>query len=480
MRPPGRRSPARLASRSSWPRWRRVSAARQVAAGQPLVIPCSGPARRSALPSPARPSSSGSTAASSARVSSGVKASLAPSTSSTWPRPRSRSTGKGGSAREHSTRWKPGGSLRQRASTRWAGGLPAAISCTSSRTSTRSLPSCCSSTSPRTAAMPSALAPSSPSGPGPASTAAATSDGRPGSRRRSASTRPRTNTGRAASSRSRPYQEARTAAAQLASRVDLPYPGPATTVVRRRCSAPSRRASSSGRSTQAAGSAGGRILVAGVRTWKAFEPGRTGLLDTVCPPAHLEGRRAHQRTAGFYDRRLPGCGRSAALRCLSLSQRLAVRADAGEQVALVTVAGDQRARQGVVLPWVDLGDDLVRDGEPEAVGVDLGGVRDQRVATLGHVPPHVHLGGDIRLGMLLRVPPLQPLAERALDATRHHAGVDRLQPLPGEGGVVVELEGLERGTGVGVAVGVARRLERGHRDLVGADVVRVGVAAALV
>ena len=45
----------------------------------------------------------------------------------------------------------------------------------------------------------------------------------------------------------------------------LAKPAPATTVTRRRAPTSSRRRSSSGRSTQAAGSAGGRILLAGVR-----------------------------------------------------------------------------------------------------------------------------------------------------------------------------------------------------------------------
>jgi hypothetical protein len=58
--------------------------------------------------------------------------------------------------------------------------------------------------------------------------------------------------------------------------------------------------------------------------------------------------------------------------------------------------------------------------------------------------------------------------------------VDHLHPGPAEGGVVVELERLVGRAGLRVALGVAGGLEGGHRDLVGADVVGVRVAAALV
>ena len=56
---------------------------------------------------------------------------------------------------------------------------------------------------------------------------------------------------------------------------------------------------------------------------------------------------------------------------------------------------------------------------------------------------------------------------------RHH-------PRPVEAVVVVELQRLPRLAGVGVALRVAGRLERRHRDVVALDVVGVRVAAVLV
>src|SRR5215204_1116969 len=82
----------------------------------------------------------------------------------------------------------------------------------------------------------------------------------------------------------------------------------------------------------------------------------------------------------------------------ALADRVALRADSLEQVGLVLAGRDQGAGQGVVLPGVDLGRHLVGDGEPEAVGVDLGGVRDQGVAAPAQPGGHVHLGGDHRVG----------------------------------------------------------------------------------
>src|SRR5215207_759023 len=95
----------------------------------------------------------------------------------------------------------------------------------------------------------------------------------------------------------------------------------------------------------------------------------------------------------------------------TLGDGVAVGVDPLEQVGLAVGDGDQRAGQGVVLPGVDLGHDLVRDGAPEAVGVDLGGVGDQDVLSPAYSGGHVDLCGLDRLGecVFLRLPPFQPL-----------------------------------------------------------------------
>src|SRR6266508_4856357 len=110
---------------------------------------------------------------------------------------------------------------------------------------------------------------------------------------------------------------------------------------------------------------------------------------------------------------------SAAVRPLP-HQRLAVGADAGEQVGLVAGGGDQRADQGVVLPRVDLGHHLVGDGEPEAVGAELGGVGDRGVQAWRHPPGACHLAGDFRLGPLVRLPVLQPLDRKSTRLNSSH------------------------------------------------------------
>src|SRR5918999_4519819 len=111
---------------------------------------------------------------------------------------------------------------------------------------------------------------------------------------------------------------------------------------------------------------------------------------------------------------------------------VAVLVDPVEQVGLGLAGGHQRPDQGVVLPGVDLGHHLVGDGEPEAVGVDLGGVGDQGVAAAAQPGGHVDLGGDHRVGEvpLLVLPALQPLGERALDPAGDGTGVDALHPGP--------------------------------------------------
>ncbi len=71
-------------------------------------------------------------------------------------------------------------------------------------------------------------------------------------------------------------------------------------------------------------------------------------------------------------------------------------------------------------------------------------------------------------------------AERRLDALGQARLVQRLEPGLVEGQVVVELGRLPRLARAGELLGVARRLERAHRDLVRLDVVGVRVAAVLV
>ena len=156
--------------------------------------------------------------------------------------------------------------------------------------------------------------------------------------------------------------------------------------------------------------------------------------------------------------------------------------DAGEQVVLGRRRIDQRADELEVLGRPDLALQVERDLEEPAVGVDLGGVGEQRgVAPLEPVG-HRHPRRDLRRPALLHplLAPLEPLLERRLDAALEHRLVQRLGALGREADVVVELERLPRLAGVGELVGIGGGVEGGDRDLVGADVVGVRVAAELV
>ena len=87
-------------------------------------------------------------------------------------------------------------------------------------------------------------------------------------------------------------------------------------------------------------------------------------------------------------------------------------------------------------------------------------------------------GGHRPVGRL-RIPPGQPVGVEALLAPGHEGVVEGLEADPRPAGVV-QLQRLERRPGVGEALRVAGRLEGRHRDVVGADVVGVGVAAVVV
>src|SRR6266545_1536799 len=168
------------------------------------------------------------------------------------------------------------------------------------------------------------------------------------------------------------------------------------------------------------------------------------------------------------------------------AKRAAVLVDSGEQVALGPGRAQQRPRQGVVLPGVDVGHHILGDREPEAVGVDLARVRDQRVARLRQPFANLHLGGDLGLADLLAallgllVPALQPLGVGALETALDRAVVQQLHAAPRERGEVVELQRLKGIPRLWVSFRVADRVEGGHGDLMGAEVVGMRVAAALV
>ena len=133
-----------------------------------------------------------------------------------------------------------------------------------------------------------------------------------------------------------------------------------------------------------------------------------------------------------------------------------------------------------VLGRRDLELDLPRDGEPEAVRVDLGGVREQRLVADPEVLTARHLGGDPLVPLGLGLPLLEPLLPGRLQAVGEHRLVQGQHPRAVERVVVVELEHLPRLAELGVALRVRGRLEGRHRHLVAPDVVGVRVAAALV
>src|SRR4029453_19196811 len=303
------------------------------------------------------------------------------STSSTWPRPRSRWIGNGGSALDDNTRWKRAGACLASPSPRRGGGPPVGSSWTSSRIKTRSLLNWSSSAWPSAAAKPSAGASSSASGPSELASAVPSSSGRFGRRRRSASTSPRSNLGRLASSGCSEYQAPWTRATQAASRVDLPKPAPATTVTRRRAPTSSRRRSSSGRSTQAAGSAGGRILLAGVRDRNVVTVASATLLvpsldGRVSPSSVPTPRGCHLLQPANRSILLGGGWRSvrpdAATGSPPTADLCSVAAGSGPGQHLVKDAGEllrEGQESAVVTGKVDHGrPELVGQGHRRAVG----------------------------------------------------------------------------------------------------------------
>src|SRR6266536_3020554 len=125
---------------------------------------------------------------------------------------------------------------------------------------------------------------------------------------------------------------------------------------------------------------------------------------------------------------------------------------------------------------------LVDSGEQVALGPG----RAQRVARLRQPFANLHLGGDLGLADLLAallgllVPALQPLGVGALETALDRAVVQQLHAAPRERGEVVELQRLKGIPRLWVSFRVADRVEGGHGDLMGAEVVGMRVAAALV
>ena len=140
------------------------------------------------------------------------------------------------------------------------------------------------------------------------------------------------------------------------------------------------------------------------------------------------------------------------------------------------LGGDQLELLGGPDPFLQ----LERRLEEEAVRVDLGGVGDQGAVTDLEVVAARHPGGDPGVVGGVRLPLLQALGERRLDARGEHRLVQREGAGPVEAVLVVDLQHLPRLPRLGEALRVGRRLERGHRDVVAHDVVGVGVAAVLV
>ena len=139
--------------------------------------------------------------------------------------------------------------------------------------------------------------------------------------------------------------------------------------------------------------------------------------------------------------RRAGRGASVPLRSRYIS---GIVADAREEVVLGEGGIDERLRELVLLGRPDLPLDLHRHPEPAAVGVDLRGVRDQRlVADLEEVGAR-NVRGQRALVALELLPALQPLPVRRLQAAREQRLVQRDGARPVEALVVVELLRLSR------------------------------------
>src|SRR4051794_15200407 len=149
--------------------------------------------------------------------------------------------------------------------------------------------------------------------------------------------------------------------------------------------------------------------------------------------------------------------------------------DAGEQVVLrqraLHVAGDQLVVLG--RPGGHL--QLARDREPEAVGVDLGRVRQERLIADAEEVTALDPSRQALVPVVVTLPALQPLGVRRLQPVLDHRVVDRLDLRVAPAVVVVELERLPRLTGLGEPVGITGRRERRQAHLVTADVVGVRV-----
>ena len=212
---------------------------------------------------------------------------------------------------------------------------------------------------------------------------------------------------------------------------------------------------------------------------------RRGLRSSAGPPARSAPRRARPRSTSIGRTALHGPRRGSCSRTRrSARAALTARAvDAGEQVVLGQRGVDQRARQLVVLGRPDL-------------------ALDARAA-----PQNQRLVGSIWVACALsassrtwkqsahwtRVVTRAPGSGRsAVPVRSSHSAYGDSSPRAssaswkaamralGEPVRVVELERLPRLARLRVAVRVAGRVERRHRDLVAPDVVGVRVAAVLV
>ena len=214
---------------------------------------------------------------SSARISSTVKASAVPPTSTTWPWPRSRSTANGTSAREVTTTWSPAGARRTRASTNRSDPVAPARTWRSSRTRTRSASSAdwIASVTSAAAADARAMIAASSVGSIELSTAVDVSSGIDGRRSRSDALTPAANEPMWRSDGSSVYQAVGRVAATRAASVDFPKPAPPMTIVSRRWVPARRFCSRTGLGSVPTGSAGGNSLADRPPPARATSPRRS-------------------------------------------------------------------------------------------------------------------------------------------------------------------------------------------------------------
>ena len=141
---------------------------------------------------------------------------------------------------------------------------------------------------------------------------------------------------------------------------------------------------------------------------------------------------------------------------------------------------DERTREDELLPREHLADDVVGEPHPEALGIDLRAVREQRLPALVQVVADVDQRREVVLAIRRR--------SRARTTTSYGLSSPRVEVR------LVQRLHARRSTsrrsrastaatarpGVRVRLGITRRVERGTRDLVHADVVGMRVEVAIV